>query len=91
VVLAARPNCQKVDGKPARREKIGYLLERYGANHASLGDFVEADVNDVMGLFRVFNDGTHGGAGRFDITSLRAIKGRVEGAVRFLSTVIRGA
>jgi hypothetical protein len=90
VVLRARPNCRKVKGRPARRDKIGYLLERYGANHESLGDFVEADVDDVMNLFRVFNDGTHGGAGRFDIPSLRAIKGRVEGSVRFLSTVIQG-
>jgi hypothetical protein len=43
-----------------------------------------------MKLFGEFNKGTHGEAGRFDITALRAIKSRVEGAVRFLSTVICG-
>lgn len=35
-VLEARPSCNKVDGKPARREKIGYLLDRYGASHEPL-------------------------------------------------------
>jgi hypothetical protein len=89
-VLAAKPNCHQVTGKPARRDKIGYLLERYGANHESLGDFIDADVDDVMNLFGVFNKGTHGEAGQFDITALWALKSRVEGAVRFLSTVIRG-
>jgi hypothetical protein len=40
-------------------------------------------------LFRVFNDGTHGDAGAFDLPSLHALRGRVEGAVRFLSAIAR--
>jgi hypothetical protein len=39
----------------------------------------------------VFNDGTHGNAGALDIVALQALKGRVEGAIRFLSAVVRGA
>jgi hypothetical protein len=89
VVLKAMPNCQKVNGQPARRDKIGYLLDQYGADHQSLGDFIESDVNDVMNLFGEFNKGTHGPSGRFDILALRVIKARVEGSVRFLSTILR--
>lgn len=91
LVFAAKPDCETTQtGQPLRREKINYLLARYGASQSSLGEFVDADVKDVMELFRLFNDGTHGSAGKFDLPSLRAIKSRVEGAIRFLSTVIRG-
>jgi hypothetical protein len=89
-VLGTYPDGTTPDGKVARRWKIQYLLDRYGANHDSLGEFVEADVNDVMNLFSDFNKGTHGEAGQFDLAELRVIKTRVEGAVRFLSAIIRG-
>jgi uncharacterized protein YukE len=90
-VLATNPGAKLPDGRVARREKINYLLGRFGANHPSLGSFVDADIDDVMNLFKVFNSSTHGDAGKLDISALRALKVRVEGAVRFLSTVIRGA
>src|SRR3954462_12122355 len=81
-VRRANPQCQTTDdGRVLRREKIGYLLGAYGDDRASLGDFIDADVNDVMKLFRTFNDGTHGDAGAFDLSTLRAIKTRVEGAI----------
>jgi hypothetical protein len=90
-VLAFKPDCETTEtGQPLRREKINYLLARYGAKQNSLGDFVDADVQDVMKLFRLFNDGTHGGAGKYNLETLRAIKARVEGSIRFLSAVIRG-
>ena len=90
-VLRANPQCQTTDdGRVLRREKIGYLLASYGEDRASLGDFIDADVNDVMKLFRTFNEGTHGDAGAFDLSTLRAVKSRVEGAIRFLSRIIRG-
>ncbi|TWP48981.1 hypothetical protein FKR81_25200 [Lentzea tibetensis] len=89
-VLEAHPDGKTPDGRVARRWKIQYLLDRYGAGHASLSEFVEADVNDVMNLFGDFNKATHGDAGQFDLAELRVIKTRVEGAVRFLSAVIRG-
>lgn len=91
-VLRAKPNCERgPDGKQvARREKIGYLLDQNDAGYEVLGDFVEANVNDVMNLFSQFNKGTHGEAGRFDILTLRTIKHRVEDSIRFLSTLVRG-
>ncbi|MEU4574588.1 hypothetical protein [Nonomuraea sp. NPDC023979] len=92
-VLRAKPDCERgPDGKAvARREKIGYLLTQYGAGYEALGDFVETNVNDVMNLFSQFNRGTHGTAGRFDISTLRTIKHRVEDSIRFLSTLVRGS
>ncbi|GAA0812222.1 hypothetical protein [Spirilliplanes yamanashiensis] len=91
-VLQAKPECERgPDGRQvARREKIGYLLDRNGAGYEALGDFVETNVNDVMNLFAQFNKGTHGSAGRFDIPTLRTIKHRVEDAIRFLSSLVRG-
>jgi hypothetical protein len=92
VVLSAVPNCARTDdGRPIRRDKIGYLLNKSGADHESLRDFVESDVDDVMSLFRVFNDATHGDAGTLDMNALRALKHRVEGAIRFLSAIVRPA
>ncbi len=90
-VLAALPKCRRTEnGSPIRREKITYLLGRSDANYASLGDFIDTDVDDVLQLFRVFNDSAHGRAGALDLAALRALKGRVEGAIRFLSAVVRG-
>lgn len=77
------------EGRPIRRDKIRYLLERDSTHHESLGNFVDSDIDDVVGLFRVFNDGTHGDAGTLDISALRGLKGRVEGAIRFLATIAR--
>lgn len=91
-VREAMPDCETLDdGRPIRRAKIGYLLSRSGADHESLRDFVEMDVDDVMKLFRVFNDATHGDAGALDLTALRALKQRVEGAIKFLSAIVRPA
>jgi hypothetical protein len=56
-----------------------------------MSNFVETDVDDVMKLFRVFNDATHGHAGALDLNALRAPKRRVEGAIRFLSAIVRPA
>jgi hypothetical protein len=91
-VLEALPDCETLDdGSPIRRAKIGYLLSKRGADHESLREFVETDVDDVMKLFRVFNDATHGDAGVFDLNALRALKQRVEGAIKFLSAIVRPA
>ncbi|HEX6455478.1 MAG TPA: hypothetical protein VF009_03045 [Solirubrobacterales bacterium] len=80
--------CRLTDaGRPVRRDKIRYLLERRANNHESLGQFVDSDIDDVVGLFRIFNDGTHGDAGTFDLAALHALRGRVEGAIQFLSTI----
>lgn len=89
-VLEAIPDCRKTDmGQPARHAKITFLLRRGGVDHESLGAFVERDIDDVLGLFGVFNSGTHGPAGALNFAQLSALKSRVEGAIKFVAAVIR--
>lgn len=90
VVLETMPDCEKLEsGKPVRRAKISFLLAKSGADHDTLREFVETDVGDVVQLINVFSSATHGDAGVFDLSALRAMKQRVEGAIRFLSAIVR--
>ena len=43
---------------------------------------------NMLSLFRVFNDGTHGHAGRFTITELSALRTRVESAIGFMHQLV---
>jgi len=88
LVTADQPDCDRTDrGVPTRRAKVGYLLRRKGIEDDSLEDLVEEDMNNVLTLFRAFNDGTHGHAGRFTITQLSALRIRVESAIGFIHTL----
>lgn len=73
----------------SRRSRIRYCLTRKGMEGDELEAFVEEDISNVVALFREFNSGTHGGAGRFTITQLTTIKRRVEDAIRFLHRILR--
>jgi hypothetical protein len=87
-VAVADPNCDRTDkGVPTRRAKVRYLLSRKGIAETSIEDLVEDDMDNVLALFRTFNDGTHGHAGRFSITQLKAIRIRVESAIGFIHTL----
>lgn len=88
-VLEAMPNCDVTpSGAPSRRAKIRYFLYQNGMQDDTLEEFVEEDLENVVQLFRVFNDGTHGSSGRFTHSQLLAIRKRVEGAVIFLWNII---
>lgn len=88
-VLAHDSNCDRtLQGTPSRRAKVRYLLARKGIIEQEFEDFVEADLDNVIELFRTFNDGTHGTAGKFTVRQLVAIRERVESAIRFLHRVI---
>ena len=83
------PDCQLTEsGAVTRRSKLTYLLRRHGVTADGVAAAVSEDVDNLLSLFRTFNDGTHGHAGRFDITELSAIRTRVEGAIRFVHTVV---
>jgi len=87
-IAVADSNCDRTDrGVPTRRAKVRYLLSRKGITEASIEDLVEDDMDNVLALFRTFNDGTHGHAGRFTITQLTAIRIRVESAIGFIHTL----
>lgn len=88
-VLAKMPDCEKVsEGTPTRRSKIRFFLHHGNMAEKPLEDFVEEDMKNVLQLFREFNEGTHGTAGRFSLDQLSAIKTRVEHAVEFLWSII---
>lgn len=92
VVLRDDPDCEVTDKKvPTRRAKISYLLSLHGVASSELANAVKEDVDNVLSLFRIFNDGTHGHAGRFNITELTAIRIRVEGAVSFIHRLVSAA
>lgn len=88
-VINLLPKCDLTpQGNPTRRSKIKYLLHRRGMTEDSLEDFVEQDMDNIVKLFGVFNDGTHGSAGTYDLHQLNAIKKRVENGIVFLAEIV---
>lgn len=73
------------DGRTTRRSKIQFMLARGGLTDEALQAFVEHDVENILELFRVFNDGTHGSAGKFGASQLSLMKTRVEDGLKFLT------
>ena len=89
IVTGAMPGCDCTPrGKPTRRAKIRYFLHQKGMEQNELEAFVETDMDNVVDLFQVFNEGTHGSAGNFGLTQLQAIRKRVEDAIMFLSGLV---
>lgn len=89
-VVRALPACPRTDqGTPTRRAKVQFFLHRKGLLDDDLEEFVERDLENVVELFAIFNEGTHGSAGKFDFSQLAAIKQRVEDAIMFLYRLIR--
>lgn len=71
-------------GTPTRRTKVKYMLQEHGMTDSALENFIEEDIENILSLFRVFNDGTHGSAGRYGVSQLQLIKQRVENGLQFL-------
>lgn len=88
-VLEADPNCELTPNKtgPSRRAKIRFLLKRKGADFPEMLGFVEKDIDDILQLFHVFNEATHGPAGRHGFAKLQNIRQRAEGGIMFLAAV----
>ncbi|WP_410665282.1 hypothetical protein [Amycolatopsis sp. lyj-84] len=88
-VKHADPACEATDkGVPTRRAKINYLLRKHGVTDRDIVSLVDENVSNVLTLFRTFNNGTHGHAGRFTITELASIRTRVEAAISFIHQVV---
>jgi Predicted pPIWI-associating nuclease len=87
-VLSALPACLKTDqGKPTRRARIHFLLHQKQMTDHALEDFVDKDIDNIIELFDLFNEGTHGEAGKLDLPKLLALKRRVEGAIIFATSI----
>ncbi len=92
LVINLDSNCEKTEnGQPTRRAKIKYLLHKAGISSSAAVNFVDEDVKNVLSLFKVFNEGTHGPSGKFGIEKLMAIKIRVENGISYLSSISRYA
>ena len=86
-VFSDDPNCAKTDrGNATRRAKITYLLKRKNID-TTVGQFVDDDITNILELFHVLSDGTHGAAGKYSLAKLQMIKKRVEGGISFLCNI----
>jgi len=89
-IFAVKPDCITTDqGKPTRRTKIQYLLNLKEIRSDEFEVFVDDDVKNILELFRIFNEATHGHAGKFNLNQLLKIKKRVEDGIIFLSHIAR--
>lgn len=73
------------NGKPTRKSKIEYLLN--SKQREGLLDFTDTNIEDILNLFREFNNGTHGSAGRYSYDQLLKLKTRVEDSIKYLYQV----
>lgn len=88
-VLIKFPNCGvNHEKKPTKRSKIHFLLSKKGLFNENLEEFIEKDIENILELFSVFNEGTHGSAGKFELHKLITIKKRVEDGIIFLSNLV---
>jgi len=83
-VFRVYPDCPVHANRPNRRTKLKYILEKSSIVIPSLLDFVEKDVDDVLGLFVELNSGTHGKAGKFNANQLIQLKKRVEDSINYM-------
>ncbi|MDP3937471.1 MAG: hypothetical protein Q8R92_04960 [Deltaproteobacteria bacterium] len=91
-VARVLPNCDRTSqGKPTRRAKIRFFLHRNGMTEETLEEFVEHDMENILNLFQVLNDGTHGSAGTYGLSQLAAIRKRVEDGITFLTEIAAAA
>lgn len=83
------PNCEKTDrGNATRRWKIKYFLNKKGIELDGADVFIDMDIENILELYHVLGDGTHGNAGRYSIVQLKSIKKRVEDGIMFLCNIV---
>lgn len=86
-VFAADKDCEKTErGNATRRAKITYLLSSKGMDQTVI-QFVDNDITNILELFHVLSDGTHGAAGKYSMEKLNLIKKRVEDGIIFLCNI----
>lgn len=88
VVIEYDPNCDRTDQRntPTRRAKIAYLMAKKGLGDDS-AQFADDDISNILELFHVLSDGTHGVAGKYTMDYLRVVKKRVEDGISFLCQI----
>ena len=88
-VFSMFPNCDKTErGNATRRSKIKYFLKRKGIELEGADEFIDNDIENILGLYHILSDGTHGNAGRYTLIQLKAIKKRVADGILFLCNIV---
>ena len=83
------PNCEKTDrGNATRRWKIKFFLNKKGIELDGADEFIDNDIENILELYHILSDGTHGSAGRYTFNQLKAIKKRVEDGIIFLCNIV---
>ena len=90
LVLAFDPDCDKTPERktPTRRAKIKYMMRNLDIDPSAV-DFADADITNILELFHILSDGTHGEAGRYETEKLNRVKKRVEQGINFLCEISR--
>lgn len=88
-VFSIFPDCDKTErGNATRKSKIKYFLYRKGIDIKNADEFIDNDIDNILELYHILSDGTHGEAGRYSIIQLKAVKKRVEDGIRFLCNIV---
>ena len=86
-VFAYNPNAERTDrGNATRKEKIRFMMHDKGLDE-SVTDFADDDITNILELFHVLSDGTHGESGRYKFSALVQVKRRVEQGINFLCAI----
>lgn len=86
-VFRYNPGCDRTDrGNATRKEKIRYMMRNKDMESCVI-EFADADIENILELFHVLSDGTHGAAGKYAFSKLLQVKKRVEQGINFLCTI----
>lgn len=86
-VFAYNPNAEKTkQGNATRKEKIRYMMRHFNFQNCVV-DFADSNIENILQLFFELSGGTHGKAGKYDMTKLLQVKKRVEQGINFLCEI----
>ncbi len=87
-VFIYNPKAEKTErGNATRKEKIRYMMRNVPLEEEAT-DFADADIANILELFHILSDGTHGKAGKYEFERLLQVKKRVEQGINFLCEII---
>ena len=87
-VFLFNPDANRTDrGNATRKEKIRYMMRKLEMDD-TVTDFADDDISNILELFHVLSDATHGSAGRYEYEKLLQVKKRVEQGINFLCALV---
>ena len=86
-VFAYNPNAEKTkQGNATRKEKIRYMMRHFNFQNCVV-EFADSNIENILQLFFELSGGTHGKAGKYDMSKLLQVKKRVEQGINFLCEI----